>query len=86
MSTYNESGTTEAEQEERKTVVNDDLKEDPLIRPLMEIKTMVDLLEELEEEQRKLKEEIDNQPVTNLNSISRKRKKEKLPRKLRNGW
>jgi hypothetical protein len=44
------------------------------------------LSERAEESMNKLAEEIDNQPVIELNAINKKSKEEKLPRKLRNGW
>ena len=54
--------------------------------PSLEAKTLAEKLEELEEEQKKLGEEIDNQPVINIVPEIGKKKEGKLPRKYRQGW
>jgi len=51
----------------------------------LESKTLAEKLEELDEEQRKLEEDIDNQPVINIVPKTRKSKEGKLPRKFREG-
>jgi len=54
--------------------------------PSIEAKTLAEKLEELEEEKRKLVEDINNQPLINIIPRGKKSKEGKLPRKLRKGW
>jgi len=54
--------------------------------PSLEAKTLAEKLEELEEEKRKLEEEINNQPLINIVPCGKKSKEGKLPRKFRKGW
>lgn len=68
--------------EERRQLVNDAYGG----YPSLEAKTLAEKLEELEKEQRKLEEEIDNQPVINIVPREDKSKEGKLPQKYRKGW
>lgn len=54
--------------------------------PSLEAKTLAEKLEELEEEKRKLEEEINNQPLIYIIPRGKKSKEGKLPRKFRKGW
>ena len=54
--------------------------------PSLEAKTLAEKLEELEEEQRKLEEEIENQPIIDIVPEIGKTKEDRLPRKFRKGW
>jgi len=52
----------------------------------MEVKTLAEKLEELEDEQRRLEADINNQPIIDIVPEIGKTKEDRLPRKFRKGW